>query len=70
MEESVVRLMTKAKKIEFMASLPPIQSAIQLDGMGDGARVRLEVPRSDVEAVLKLQELTGQSFRVVIEPLD
>ena len=53
-------------KIEFNASLPPIQSAINLDGQGDGARVKLDIPRTDVEAVLKLQALSGQSFKVVI----
>lgn len=53
-------------KIEFTASLPPIQSAINLDGQGDGARIKLDIPRSDVGAAIKLQELSGQSFRVVI----
>lgn len=53
-------------KIEFNASLPPIQSAINLDGQGDGARVKLDVPRTDIEAVLKLQGLSGQVFKVVI----
>ncbi len=53
-------------KIEFNASLPPIQSAINLDGNGDGARIKLDVPRSDIAAVLKLQELSGMSFKVVI----
>jgi len=54
-------------KIEFNASLPPIQSAINLDGNGDGARIKLDVPRSDIAAVLKLQELSGMSFKVVID---
>ena len=53
-------------RIEFTASLPPIQSAINLDGAGDGARIRLDIPRSEIEAVLKLQGLAGQVFRVVI----
>jgi hypothetical protein len=53
-------------RIEFTASLPPIQSAINLDGNGDGARIKLDIPRSEIEAVLKLQGLTGQSFRVVV----
>lgn len=54
-------------KISFMASLPPIQSAISLDGQGDGARVKIDVPRSDIEAVLKLQGLAGRVFRVTVE---
>ena len=55
------------EKITFIASLPPIQSAINLDGLGDGARIKLDIPRSDIKAILKLQERAGQTFRVVIE---
>ena len=44
-----------------------IQSAINLDGQGDGARIKLDVPRSDIDAVLRLQGLAGQSFKVVID---
>lgn len=52
-------------KIEFIASLPPIQSAINLDGQG-GARIKLDVPEEYISQVLELARLTGQSFRVVI----
>ena len=56
--------------ISFIASLPPIGSAINLDGAGDGARIKLDVPRSDTDAVLVLQRwYSGQAFRVTIEPL-
>lgn len=53
-------------KIEFMASLPPIQSAINLDGMGDGARIKLDISRSYIKEILKLQSLSGQSFKVIV----
>jgi hypothetical protein len=53
-------------EIKFTASLPPIQSAINLDGNGDGARIKLDIPRSDIAEVLKLQELSGMTFKVVI----
>lgn len=53
--------------IRFRASLPPIQSAINLDGNGDGARIKLDVPRTDVEAILHLQQrFTNRSFWVII----
>ncbi len=52
----------------FMASLPPIQSAISVSGQGDGARVKIDVPQSELEAILRLQLLSGQVFKVVIEP--
>ena len=54
--------------ITFRASLPPIKSAILLDGLGDGGQVKLEVPRSDVGALLLLQhEYSGKTFTVTIE---
>ena len=55
--------------IAFIASLAPLQSAITLDGQGDGARIKLDVPATDVGAVLLLQRFfTGTAFRVTIEP--
>ena len=54
-------------KIEFIASLPPIQSAISLDGQGDGARVKLDISREGVQAILELSKLAGRSFKVIIE---
>jgi hypothetical protein len=53
-------------EIKFIASLPPIQSAISLDGNGDGARIKLDIPRSDIQAVLNLQQHAGKCLRVVI----
>ena len=57
-------------KIEFIASLPPIQSAISIDGMGDGARIKLDIPASDLTAVIRLQAFLGMALRVTIEPDD
>lgn len=63
--------MTRPDSLSFVASLPSIQSAINLDGAGDGARIKLDVPRSDTDAVLLLQRwYSGTAFRVTIEPLD
>lgn len=61
---------TQNKAIEFIASLPPIQSAINIDGLGDGARVKLDIPASEMQKVIELQKFTGCSFRVRIEALD
>lgn len=58
-------------EIRFRASLPAIKSAILLDGHGDGGQVKLEVPRSDVGALLLLQnDYAGKSFMVTIEAID
>jgi hypothetical protein len=54
--------------ITFMASLPPIQSAITLDGNGDGARIKLDLPATDAGAALLLQHHgAGRVLRVTIE---
>ena len=58
------------EKIEFIASLPPIQSAVSVSGNGDGARVKLDVPGSEMSEVLKLLLLTGKSFKVTIEEIN
>ena len=56
------------ESITFAASLPPIQSAISLDGNGDGARIKLDIPRSDAGAVLLLQHyFSGRAFEVTIK---
>ena len=52
-------------KIEFVASLPDIQSAISVGG--DGARVKLDIPESDLAQVIKLVMLKGKAFKVSIE---
>lgn len=54
------------KKIEFIASLPAIQSAIQISGDGNGARIKLEAPQSEMEAISKLSLLYGKCFKVII----
>ena len=51
---------------KFTATLPPIQSAISLDGRGDGARIKFDVPGSELPEVLKLNMLYGQAFDIVV----
>ncbi|GAV24794.1 hypothetical protein ciss_07270 [Carboxydothermus islandicus] len=58
------------EKISFIASLPPIQSAVSVSGNGDGARVKLDVPGSEMSEVLKLLLLTGKTFRVTVEAVE
>ncbi len=59
----------KINKIEFIASLPPIMSAISIDGLGDGARIKLDISRKYLKEIIKLQLLTGQSFKIIIKPI-
>jgi hypothetical protein len=56
--------------IKFIASISPLQSAIQISGMKDGAKIKLDVPQTEIAAVLELQKLAGEIFEVIIIPLD
>lgn len=57
-------------KIEFIASLPPIQSAIQLDGMGDGGRIKLDISRQFATELLQLQKMAGKQIKITAEIID
>jgi len=57
------------EKISFFASFPPIGSAYNIDGReGEGARIKLDVPGTDVEAILQLVTgARGKLLRVTVE---
>ena len=58
-------------KIEFIASLPPIQSAVKIDGTNGSARVQLDIPASELPNVIKIPAyLSGKNFKVTLEPID
>ncbi len=53
-------------RIEFIASLPDIQSAISIGG--DGAtRIKFDISESELSEAVKLVMLKGQAFRIVID---
>lgn len=49
----------------FWASMPNIQSAISVGG--DGARIKLDVPDTDLAQALRLVVLKGKAFKVTVE---
>ena len=55
------------EKIEFIASLPDILSAINIAGQDGNSRIKLDIPASEIEAILKLISMKGQAFKVTIE---
>lgn len=59
-------------KIHFYATLPDIQSAISLPGYPDsGARIKLDLPATDVGAAVLLQQRgAGKLLRVTVEVVD
>ena len=55
-------------KVEFIASLADVQSAIQIGG--DGAtRVKFDIPASELAEAVKLVLLKGQAFKIQIETI-
>lgn len=52
-------------RITFIASLPPIGSAISVHGEG-GMRIKLDIPESELAGALRLLTLRGHSFQVTM----
>ena len=50
----------------FSASLPDIQSAMNISGSGNGVRLKLDVPESEIGQVFKLVLMRGKVFRVEV----
>ena len=57
-------------KITMVASLPPIQSAINIDGQEGCARIKIDVPQSELPEIVKLTLYKGKIFRLTIEPME
>jgi len=55
-------------KIEFIASLPDILTAITISGEG-ATRVKFDIPESEIANAVKLVLLKGQAFKVSIETI-
>ena len=57
-------------ELNFVASLPNIQSAINVSGGGDGMRVKIDIPESDIGEAVKMALYRGTAFVVTIKPLE
>jgi len=57
-------------KITFIASFPPIDSAMKINGQGDGARIQMDIPGSELGAIIRLHALCGHAFKVTIEKIE
>ena len=54
----------------FLASFPCIQSAIKIDGGGNGMRIQLDVPESEMSEAVKLLMWREVVLRVTVGPDD
>jgi len=60
---------TNMQHANFIASFPPIQSAIKIAGNGDGMRVQLDIPESEMGEAVKLLQWREVLLQIRIEPL-
>lgn len=51
--------------IAFLASFPPIQSAIKVGS--DGMRIQLDIPETEVPNAIDLLAMRGKVLRVTVE---
>lgn len=57
--------MSERDEIRMMASIPMIQSAISIGGDG-GARLKLDIPASEIAQVMRLMLYQGEAFEVIV----
>ena len=55
-------------KLEFTASIPGTQTAIQVHGNG-GMRIVLDIPQKEVGNAVKIMMMTKHNLKVTIEKL-
>jgi len=60
--------MEAPERVVFTAALPGTLSAMLLDGSGDGGQIKLNIPRTDVGALVLLHQFfAGKVLRVTVE---
>ena len=58
----------RIEKATFLAAFPATQSAMRIHGSGDGMRIELDIPASEMAEAVKLQLWTQRVLRVTVEP--
>lgn len=53
--------------ITFEATIPPLQSAIQVDGAG-GCRVKIDIPETELPAIARLLLMRGRVLTITVSP--
>ena len=57
-----------SESASFLASFPSIQTAIKIHGDGNGARIQLDIPESEMGEAMKLLLWRQMVLRVTVEP--
>ena len=55
--------------VTFMASIAPLQSAITIASEG-GGRVKIDIPESEMDALVKLLAMREQTLRITVETVN
>jgi plasmid rolling circle replication initiator protein Rep len=58
------------QKVECFAYLPPIQSAIMVDGSGDTLQVKFNVALKQSPSALYLQTMTQKKLKLTVEVVE
>jgi len=56
-----------ADKVTFLAAFPSIQSAIKITGAGDGMRIQLDIPESQMGNAIELLAWRQRVLKVTVE---
>ena len=56
--------------ISFIASLPDLQSSITMNPVDRSARIKLDIPGSDIAQVVSLLQISDMALKVTIEPIE
>lgn len=59
--------MAELEPISFLASLPPIQSAMSVSGNHNGMRMKIDIPETEVPIAIKAMLFAEKLIRVTIE---
>lgn len=54
------------KPLTFLASIAPLQSAMTISSDG-GARVKIDIPESEMPAIVRLMLYRGKRLRITLE---
>lgn len=54
----------------FLASFPAIQSAIKISGNGDGMRIQIDVPESEMAEAVKVLAWRECAIKITIAPIE
>ena len=53
--------------VTFLCSIAPLQSAVQVTGDGNGLRLKIDVPESELNNALPLLAMRNEVLRVTVE---